>query len=200
MDPISLALGIASFAAPRLAKWLGGDKAETVANEVIGLAQSVTGTDNGTAALTALKADPQAMIEFQRLVGDLEVRLYEEETKRLEAVNATMRSEATSNDPYVRRWRPTFGYAMAATWSLQILGTVAGMIYAIVAEPKNAADILTGIAEANAATATMWTVALSVMGVAVWKRSADKKLAAGQDSGGGMFDTLMSRLPGGARG
>lgn len=200
MDPISIALGIASFAAPRLAKWLGGDKAETVANQVVGLAQAVTGKDNAQAALAALQADPEKLIEFQRQAGELEVRLYEEETKRLQAVNETIRAEAASSDKYVRRWRPTFGYIMAATWALQIVGTVAGLVYVVFTHPGNAADILTGIGEVNGAMVAMWTVGLSVIGVSVWKRSDDKRVAAGGDTGPGLIGALAQRIAGGGNG
>lgn len=196
MDPISIAWGIASFAAPRLAKWLGGDKAEDVANQVVGIAQSVTGVDNGSAALTALKSNPEAVIEFQRQIGELEVRLYEEETKRLVAVNETIRAESASNDPYVRRWRPTFGYAMAVTWTIQTLVTGAGILASVIWRPSEAGVIIMAIAEANAATVPMWAVALSVIGVSVYQRSKDKRSAAGGEAGAGLFGALAQRIAG----
>jgi len=41
---------------------------------------------------------------------------------------------------------------------------------------------------------TMWAVGLSVIGVSVWKRSDDKKLAAGQSSGLGIVEAIASRI------
>lgn len=198
MDPVTIALGIANFAAPKLAKWIFGDDGEKVATQVLDVAKSVTGKDDAQDAAAVLKANPELLIEFQRQTQAMEVRLLEEETKRLESVNATMRTEYGSDDKYVKRWRPTFGYAMAATWSLQILGSMFGIIYAIVAVPTEAAVILTAIGEANAATVPMWAVALSVIGVSVWKRSEDKKTAAGQPGGLGIIGALASRIAGGA--
>lgn len=199
MDPITIALGIANFAAPRLAKWLFGDDAEKVANEVLDVAKTVTGKGSAQDAAAVLQANPDLLLEFQRQVQVTEIRLLEEETKRLQSVNDTMQAEYASDDPYVKRWRPTFGYAMAVTWSLQIVGSCAGIIYAIVAVPLQAAAILQAIGEANAATVPMWAVALSVIGVSVWKRSEDKKTAAGQPGGLGIVGALASRLAGGGR-
>ena len=86
-------------------------------------------------------------------------------------VNETFRAEVKGDDPYVRRWRPTFGYAVALTWCLQ----VAGLVYAIVARPEQAAAIV----GAMDSLTIIWGVALSVLGVSVVKRSADKAAAAG---------------------
>ena len=197
MDPVTIALGIANFAAPKLAKWLGGDKGEEVANDVLDIAKTVTGQADSGEAFGALKADAEQLLQFQRQAQKLEVRILEEETKRLQAVNQTMQAEYASNDKYVKRWRPTFGYVMAATWALQILGTVIGMLYAVIKAPKTAGAILEGIAAANAATVPMWAVALSVIGVSVWKRSRDKEVAAGQGGGLGMMTAIAQRIAGG---
>lgn len=86
-------------------------------------------------------------------------------------VNASLRAEAASEDRYVRRMRPTFGYVMAATWAAQ-MGAVA---WVVVASPQDAASVI----EALGALSVVWSVGLSVLGVYVFKRSADKALAAG---------------------
>ena len=195
MDPISIALGIANFAAPRLGKWLFGDDGEKVANQVIDVAKAVTGKSDAAAAAEAIMTDPTMAMEFQARTKQMEIDLLEVENQRLETVNGTMRAEYASNDVYVKRWRPTFGYAMALTWSLQILGSMFGILYAIIAVPNSAAVILTAIGEANAATVPMWAVALSVIGVSVWKRSEDKKTATGQ-GGMGMLQAITARIAG----
>ncbi len=43
----------------------------------------------------------------------------EAETARLAEVNQTVRAEYGSQDPFVRRWQPLFGYMIALTWGLQ---------------------------------------------------------------------------------
>jgi len=50
----------------------------------------------------------------------------------LQQVNQTIRAESVSDDAYVRRMRPTFGYIMAFTWAAQ-MGAIA---YTVVADPQ----------------------------------------------------------------
>lgn len=76
MDPISAALGLAAFAAPRLGRWLFGDDGETVANQMVSAARQITGTSTADDAAAALRADPALLTQFQiqmaTLEGDLE--------------------------------------------------------------------------------------------------------------------------------
>jgi 3-oxoacyl-(acyl-carrier-protein) synthase len=84
----------------------------------------------------------------------------------IEQVNSSLRAEIASNDPYVRRMRPTFGYIMAATWAAQMLAIAVVMIDS----PAEAAQIMAGLANLS----TIWTVGLSVLGVYVYQRSREK--------------------------
>jgi hypothetical protein len=88
----------------------------------------------------------------------------------LEQVNRSLRAEVASEDAYVRRMRPTFGYIMALTWCAQ-MGAIA---WVIVADPVQANQII----NAMASLGTVWTVGLSVLGIYVYKRSEDKRAAA----------------------
>lgn len=68
MDPITILMGLAQFA-PSLVKLItGSDKAADVADKVIGIAKTVTGTDTGEAALAAIQADPNKVLEFRQAV------------------------------------------------------------------------------------------------------------------------------------
>ena len=91
----------------------------------------------------------------------------------IEQVNASLRAEIASTDPYVRRMRPTFGYIMAVTWAAQMLAIAAVMIDS----PKDAPAIMAGLANLS----TIWTVGLSVLGIYVYQRSREKRGA--QDAG-----------------
>jgi hypothetical protein len=65
MDPISIALGLANFV-PAIMKFVGaGDGATSAVSKVIEIAKDVTGTASGADALSALKADPNKVLEFQ---------------------------------------------------------------------------------------------------------------------------------------
>jgi hypothetical protein len=110
----------------------------------------------------------------------------------LEQVNRTIRAEAVSDDPYVRRMRPTFGYIMALTWAAQ-MGSVA---YIVAAEPEKAGPVIAAIASLG----TIWTVGLSVLGIYVYRRSGEKRLALGEAPQPGPLSALMQSLTGGGGG
>lgn len=63
---ISIALGLARFV-PLAAKWLIGEKAGEAAQEVLNIAEKVTGR-TGTDAEKALAADPALQLEFKKAV------------------------------------------------------------------------------------------------------------------------------------
>jgi hypothetical protein len=64
MEPITLALSLAQFA-PSLLRFFGaGEKSATIAEKVIGLAQTVTGAPSGEAALASLQQDQKLAQEF----------------------------------------------------------------------------------------------------------------------------------------
>lgn len=69
MDPITIGLALASQFAPALMKYFtNSDTAATVAGQVIGIAQTVTGTGTPAAAQVALAADPALALEFEAKV------------------------------------------------------------------------------------------------------------------------------------
>jgi len=72
-----------------------------------------------------------------------------------------------AEDPYVRRWRPTFGYAVALAW----LATMAACAWAVVRTPAEAPAIIAALVN----TSPIWAVALGVLWVSVVKRSQDKQ-------------------------
>ncbi|KIL97494.1 hypothetical protein CCC_00555 [Paramagnetospirillum magnetotacticum MS-1] len=170
MDPITIALGLAQFV-PGLIRWIGGEDAEKaakVADQVVGVARTVTGKSGGEDALAAVKADPALALQLQQAWMAHEIELSREETRQLAEINATMRAEAASEDNYVRRWRPTFGYAVALTWT----ATMGAVSWAIITEPAQAPSIIAALVN----TSPIWGIALGVLGVAVVKRSQDKAL------------------------
>lgn len=93
----------------------------------------------------------------------------------MEEINKSLRAEIASQDKYVRRMRPTFGYLMALTWAAQMFG----LSYVIIFKTDKAGDIL----EAMSSLGAIWAVGLSVLGIYVYKRSEDKKLFSGAQPG-----------------
>jgi len=130
---------------------------------------------------------PERIAEANRHLEAM-ARLESEETREtIREVNASLRAEAASEDAYVRRMRPTFGYVMAATWAAQ-MGAVA---WIVVRAPSEAASVI----EALGALSVVWSVGLSVLGVYVYKRSADKALASGNPQPG-LLDRLQRAVEG----
>ena len=173
MDPITIALGLAQFV-PGIIRWISGDdqsKAASVADRVVTVAKTISGVPSGDAALAAIKADPALALQLQQAWLAHDADLARAEADELAAINATMRAEAASSDAYVRRWRPTFGYAVAATWS----ATMGAVSWAVIATPAQAPAIIASLVN----TSPIWGIALAVLGVSVIKRSQDKAVASG---------------------
>lgn len=107
----------------------------------------------------------------------------------LKEVNASLRAEVASEDPYVRRMRPTFGYIMAITWCAQ-MGAVA---WVIVRDPAAAGAVIAAMASLG----TIWTVGLSVLGIYVYKRSEEKKAGLAESVGEtGLLGSVLRRFTG----
>lgn len=70
MDPITIALTLAKFAPGIIKLVTGSDKAANVAEQVVGIAKTVTGQDTGEAALQVIQADPGKMLDFQLAMAD----------------------------------------------------------------------------------------------------------------------------------
>lgn len=184
---IAIGVELARRFVPSLVGRLMGDKAEETAEKLITAAASVTGERDPEAALATIQQNPELALKFQQAMIDYEVTVLREDTKRLQAVNTTMRAEAKSDDPYVRRWRPTFGYVMAFSWSLLFIAVA----YAIMFEPS----AFSSVAEGVASLTPLFSVALAVLGINVWKRSDDKRVAAGLDPAAPIAG-LMNKLKG----
>lgn len=71
---MATALGLAQFA-PSIARLLGGEKAEDVANSVVRIAKSITGTEDSSSLMSVLKENPNLLIEFQKEVIRLETEM-----------------------------------------------------------------------------------------------------------------------------
>lgn len=189
--------GIVAKAAPLVGSLLGGPAGGAVG----GLVAKALGTDPTPDAVgEALKADPQALERVRKLEMENERELtrmhLEAEIARLTEVNKTMRAEVVSSDGYVRRWRPTFGYAVALAWVIQAFGIIGACLYAAIATPTEAGPIINAVGDMVSALSMQWAVALSVLGVNVAKRSQDKQVASGQQPGNGLLGTLTKRLSG----
>lgn len=119
-------------------------------------------------ALTKEEIPLEQVQEANRHVEQLAALESEERKNTISEVNASLRTEAVSEDPYVRRMRPTFGYLMALTWAAQMGALAYVMVF------KTAESHL--VIESMESLGMIWSVGLSVLGIYVYKRSEDKKL------------------------
>ncbi|MBL1321546.1 MAG: hypothetical protein COA63_010875 [Methylophaga sp.] len=184
MEPISIALALARLA-PMVAGWVGGSNAEETVGEVIDIAKQVAGVSDPEDALKQIKNNPELTIAFQQAMNPVIIAKMQAQTQQLIAINTTMQAEAKSNDKYVRRWRPTFGYIIGLTWLIQMaaLGVV------MVNTPTDAPAVINSMASLS----FMWGIALSVLGINVSKRSQDKALAAGHPPEKSIVRSLTDR-------
>lgn len=184
MEPLSVALALAKFA-PMVAGWIGGDDAEKTVKQVIDVAKQVTGLADPESALRQIQNDPELTIRFQQAMNPVIIAKLQSDTARLVAINTTMVAESKSNDKFVRRWRPTFGYMIALTWLIQM----AALGIVMVNTPADAPAVINSMASLS----FMWGIALSVLGINVSKRSQDKALAAGHAPDKSIVRSLTDR-------
>ncbi len=124
------------------------------------------------AAVTDGRIPPEAVTEANRHVERLAELDSRDHRTALIEVNRSLRAEVASDDAYVRRMRPTFGYVMALTWCAQMVAVA----WVIVSDPARAGPVI----DAMASLGTIWTMGLSVLGIYVYKRSGDKRAVLGR--------------------
>ncbi|WP_293042284.1 hypothetical protein [Paraburkholderia sp.] len=180
-------MALAQFA-PMIAGWLGGSKAENVAQKVVGVAQAVTGTSTPDAALAAIQANPDLAMQFQTKVVESQVEMAQiaaditkaelaADTADTAAVNQTMQVEAKADHWPTYSWRPAIGFAFAlnmVTAGLNItVAYLAVMFFGV--KP----DILSLIPQMLTAQAALNGTALPILGVASYfrgKMQADPRI------------------------
>lgn len=109
---------------------------------------------------------PEQLAEANRhteKMASIEIEGYSE---ALAQINQSLRAEIASNDAYVRRMRPTFGYLMAGTWAAQMFG----IAWVIIFDTDKAGVVMAAMGNLSA----IWAVGLSVLGIYVYKRSDEK--------------------------
>lgn len=155
---------LASIGLPLLVKAVGG-ALDSIDHPAAKVAADALGQVGG--ALQAGQVAPEQVAEAHRHLERMTELESTEASAALAQINESLRSESRSEDWYVRRWRPTFGYAMALTW----VATMGAVAWAVVAEPVQAPIIIAALVN----TSPIWGVALGVLGIAVVKRSQDKQ-------------------------
>lgn len=170
--------GLAALA-PTIGKWIAGDDGEARARQIADLACSVAGVDDAATAVERINADPELAARFQVQMKELDLKFYQEDTKRLELVNSTMRVEYESSDRFKTGWRPFIGWCFGVSVGVYMLSMCAVFVYVSIAESAMAGTIIENMSKLASALSTTWSVCMIVLGVAVHKRSQDKQAASG---------------------
>jgi hypothetical protein len=193
MGLISIAMGLAQ-AIPSIVGMFKGKDAEQQAEHVVNLAKQVSGIDDPQKAVDAVAADPDKLLAFKEKLLDHALKMREADNAQFEIVNTTMRAELASKDKYNSRWRATYGYLVAISWFITFLGLMIALIIIVAKDPEHIGQAVNAMGDMMASTAVLWSVALSVLGVTVSKRSRDKELVAGVTPSPGLFQAVISKL------
>ncbi|MBL4830888.1 MAG: hypothetical protein JKY55_13520 [Aliivibrio sp.] len=183
-------------AAPLIGTLIGGP----IGAGVGGLVANALGVENTPQAIEQeLLNNPDALLALKELEMEHQVELKqlalehaklesEERKLALTQQNATMQAELANNDPYVRRWRPTWGYSMCAAWVLLFFGVAFVMVF----HPKEAANVMNSVV----AMTPLFGIGLAVLGINIHKRSQDKQVSLGVKPLGAI-NALKQTLKGG---
>ncbi|HAS6052205.1 TPA: hypothetical protein I7122_05565 [Vibrio vulnificus] len=166
-------------AAPLVSSLIGGP----VGSSVGVLIADALGVGHSPEAIEAeLIRNPDALVKIKQMESEERVRLRELSYQQAELESAERKlvvteqtkvilAELASDDTYVRRWRPTFGYAVCLAWTLLFLGIAGLMVF----HPEQTEAAFTGAAKLTG----LFSVALTVLGLNIHKRSQDKQTSAG---------------------
>lgn len=161
-------MGLAQFV-PQIAKWItGSDKAEQVAQKAVEVAQAVTGQSTGDAALKALQADPNLVLQYRKAVLEQEVTFQQLAVQNAADINKTMQAEAAAEHWPTYAWRPAIGFAVAIDLVLCVLivavAYVGVMFFGVKPETLSYIPAMVG------AMAALIGVASPILGIASWFR------------------------------
>lgn len=134
--------------------------------------------ENPDTVMSFLQQNPNAIQEYKlaelQTNRDIILAYEEADTERLRIVNQTMQAETNSFDAFVRRWRPFYGYCVAISWAMQMIGFTFVFVWIAIKKPSELANIVTQFALLSGSLVTLWGIALAVLGISVRARSRDK--------------------------
>ncbi len=182
--------------APVIGSLIGGPAGGAIGSVV----SSLLGTKNSPdEIINALKTNPEALVKLKQYEMQHKEKLKElqlqavkmqmdKDSADLSTVNATIRAEMAQQDNYTKRWRPTLGYAVTFSW----VTTWLAIVYTIIFNTAYAQKVILAITQ----TTTLWSVALAILGVSVWKRSTDKAIIAGTTPSTSIVSKVIDKIKG----
>lgn len=140
------------------------DSLSNMDNDLAKQAGSALGEVN--TAIKTQEISLQEVKEANRHIEKIKELQGEYDTTTLTLINTTIQKELLSEDRFVRFWRPFFGYTVSIAWLAMMLT----ICYCVVSNGEHAANIIMALVE----TASLWGVALGVLGISVVKSSQEK--------------------------
>lgn len=181
--------------APLLGTVLGGP----LGGGVGALVAAAFGVENTPAAVdAAIERDPQAAAKLRELQERNQTELEAAHIRAAETsvreVNETMRIEATSGDPYVRRARPTLIYLTGLIVAVMVVGSLLVIGLVAWASPSTLPDVVAGLVGIIQALMAPLSILCASVGVYVRSRSTcDKAYASGKEPPPGIIQQLLSK-------
>lgn len=188
--------------APLLGSALGGPAGGALGTLIAGAFGG--DPDDPEQLLQKVSADPQAAVKLREIELAHKERLEEiamqravnleaEDTKRIQAVNETMRGEAKSEHWAQWAWRPTCGFALALGFILLICLVGWASVLAI---NENRHELFGVIPQIVGAFTTLFGAMAAVVGVTAWHRGQEKRIKAGDDPRSQLVHGLVKKLGG----
>jgi len=117
---IPIAISLASKFAPMLIDRLAGNTAGKVAEQVIGIAQKISGKADPQEAHDEIMANPELHVEFEKASMNLEIEIAREQTKQLLSQHLLMKEELKAGG-IKGFWRPYNGILFGTTLFLDYM-------------------------------------------------------------------------------
>jgi hypothetical protein len=148
----------------------------------------------------AINDDPNYAFKVKQVElenkGELEKLLAEIDLEEVKLYWTNQNLQLQSDDKFISRQRPTFGYIISYCFAGQLGGNMLiafGAMIAAIFGDIEFSDIMKGLIALNNATMPIWGIALTVQGYNIGKRSQDKQVKAGQHPSG-IITALSSAL------
>ncbi|AUR86320.1 TMhelix containing protein [Vibrio phage 1.084.O._10N.261.49.F5] len=126
---------------PDVAGWFGGEKAENIAEDVLGIATNLTGTSSKSEALKIINQDPKVALEFQKAVMADKHRIEEMFLADKKDAREMQKAALDQDDLFSKR----FIYYFASVWSLFAMSYLACITFLTIPEANTRiVDTVTG--------------------------------------------------------
>lgn len=203
MDWLGIGKDIAKLGLPLLGTALGGPAGGAVAT----LVSNALGIDDPDPAKVAdaLERDPEvskgrlARLQLDRQ-HELEVLVLNGQIEQMHETQRSYRSELSTRDPYITRWRPRLGrrvtdiiVMLAIGYILLMFGGL-GILVALPDGVKLLASMVDLVGEIGSEIMVLLGGAFALLGYSVRRRSIDKAAERGDAPKAGLIETVIGAI------